>query len=63
MSGIVIAIYILTGFGIIEFRVVETITFGLLPKLLAYKIHIVLWIPLLILLALHILVSSLPKKR
>jgi cytochrome b subunit of formate dehydrogenase len=51
---IVIVLYLVSGFGITEFRMVETLTFGLLTKNLAFKIHNNLWIPFLILLVLHI---------
>jgi len=53
--------YILTGFGITEFRTVESLTFGLLTKAWAFKIHTNLEIPFISLLALHILPS--PAKR
>jgi cytochrome b561 len=35
----VIVLYILTGFGITSYRAVEFMTFGLLTKPLAFKIH------------------------
>ena len=50
----VIAVYLITGFGMTEYRIVEPLTFGLLTKLLAFKIHTILWMPFLILLILHI---------
>jgi dolichol kinase len=50
----VIVLYLLTGFGITEYRVVEHLTFGLVTKPLAFKIHDNLWIPFIVLLALHI---------
>jgi len=50
----VIIIYLITGFGITEYRIVEPLTFGLLTKSLAHKIHISLGIPFIILLILHI---------
>jgi cytochrome b subunit of formate dehydrogenase len=46
-------VFLISGFGITEFRIVETLTFGLLTKTLAFKIHEVLWIPFVILLVLH----------
>ncbi|UCC59908.1 MAG: hypothetical protein JSV02_09255 [Dehalococcoidia bacterium] len=49
--------YIVTGFGITEFRTVESLTLGLLTKAWAFKIHINLEIPFITLLALHILPS------
>ena len=51
---LIVAIFLLTGFGITEFRIVETITFGLLGKALAFQIHTFIWEPFLVLLALHI---------
>jgi cytochrome b561 len=51
---IVAVIFLITGFGITEFGTVETLTFGLLTKNLAFKIHSNLWIPFIILLIMHI---------
>jgi len=50
----VIVLYLLTGFGITEYRVVEHLTLGLLTKPLAFKIHDNLLIPFIVLLGLHI---------
>ena len=60
---ILVIIYLVTGFGITGFRTVEALTFGLLTKNLAFKIHINLWIPFIILLGLHIFLSLLKKRR
>ncbi|MFC1937309.1 hypothetical protein ACFLWY_01970 [Chloroflexota bacterium] len=49
-----ILLYGLSGYGITEFRVVEAITFGLLTKAIAFKIHNNFVIPFAILLSLHI---------
>jgi hypothetical protein len=49
-----VIIYLLTGFGITEYRIVEPLTFGLLTKSLAHKIHINIEIPFIVLLILHI---------
>jgi cytochrome b561 len=46
--------YLITGFGITEYRIVEPLTFGLLTKSLAQRIHISIEIPFIILLVLHI---------
>ena len=51
---VVTMLYIISGFGITEFRIVESITFGLLTKKLAFEIHEYLWIPFAVLLALHV---------
>ncbi len=55
--------YLVTGFGITEFRTVETLTFGLLAKNLAFKIHNILWIPFIILLGLHIFLTLIKKRN
>ena len=49
-----VVIYIITGFGITQFRIVEVLTFGLLSKPLSFKIHSNLIIPFIILLVLHV---------
>lgn len=51
---VVIILYIITGFGITEYRIVELLTFGSLTKSLSFKIHNVLIIPFVALLGLHI---------
>ena len=58
---VVVIIYLITGFGITEYRIVEPLTFGLLTKSLAQKIHISLEIPFIILLILHIWLLPLLK--
>jgi hypothetical protein len=47
-------LFVITGFGITQFRVVETITFGWLSKDWAFRLHDDLWLPFLVLLVLHI---------
>jgi len=56
-----VVLYFITGFGITEFRTVETLTFGLLTKNLSFQLHNNLWIPFAILLILHIYQRP-PKK-
>ena len=58
---VVVIIYLITGFGITEYRIVEPLTFGLLTKSLAHKIHMNLEIPFIILLILHIWLLPLLK--
>ena len=58
---VVVIIYLITGFGITEYRIVEPLTFGLLTKNLAHKIHINSEIPFIILLILHIWLLPLLK--
>jgi len=58
-----IALYVVSGFGITEFRVVETLTFGLLTKPLAFKLHDYIFIPFAILLAMHILLALAFRNR
>ena len=51
---VVVVLYIITGFGMTQFRIVEPLTLGLLNRLLAFQVHTYLWAPFLVLLALHI---------
>ena len=57
----VLLLYLLTGFGITSYRAVEFITFGLLTKPLAFKIHDNLIIPFIVMIGLHIYQQT--KKR
>lgn len=47
-------LFLVTGFGISEFRTIERLTLGLLTKQLAFRIHSELWLPLVVLLMLHV---------
>jgi cytochrome b subunit of formate dehydrogenase len=51
---IVTFLYVLSGFGITEFRIIESATFGLLSKNLSFAIHDNLLIPFIILLVVHV---------
>ena len=51
---VAILLYVLTGYGITEFRTVERITFGLLTKPLSFQIHHYLIYPMAALLSLHV---------
>ena len=59
---IVAIVYIISGFGITKFRVVESVTFGILTKELAFRIHEYLWIPFILVLVLHVFLSLVRKK-
>ena len=58
---IIVILFILSGYGITEYRFIESITFGLLPKPLAFQMHLYLIYPFLLLLILHILITT--KKK
>ncbi|MFC1873338.1 hypothetical protein ACFLW3_00800 [Chloroflexota bacterium] len=47
-------LYLVTGFGITQFRTVEAISFGWLSKGISLRIHNVLWIPFLVLMGPYI---------
>ncbi len=59
----VVLAFLLTGFGITHYQVVGTLTFGLLDKALSFRIHEQLWIPLAVLLVLHICLSYLKSRK
>jgi len=60
---VLVILYILTGFGITQFRIIEQLTMGLLTKSLSFRIHLGLTIPFIVLLVLHVCFSSLLKLR
>ena len=59
---LVLVLYLASGFGITEFRIVEFFTFGALSKTAAFILHNSLIIPLLILLIIHIIQGYLSRK-
>ncbi|MFH1032605.1 MAG: hypothetical protein V1767_08615 [Chloroflexota bacterium] len=63
LLAVVVVLYVVSGFGITQFRVVETLTFGLLTKNLAFKIHNVLLVPAVIILGLHLCLQFVFKNR
>ena len=58
---VAVILYVVTGFGISEFRTVEPLAFGLLTKNLAFRIHEAIWIPFAVLLAAHVLYSPITR--
>jgi cytochrome b subunit of formate dehydrogenase len=50
-------IYVLTGLGITQYRIIESITFGVLTKNLSFNIHDNLLIPFIILLISHVILT------
>ena len=63
LLAVLLVIYLVTGFGITEFRTIESITLGLLTKNLAFKVHENLWIPFIILLGLHLFFFLVEKRN
>ncbi len=59
MLAAIAVVLLITGLGITEYGIVESLSFGLLTKSLAHKIHTApaLWISFLVLLVLHIFLS------
>jgi hypothetical protein len=57
------ALLVITGLGITEFRIMEAVTFGLLPKALSFQLHSLLWIPFLAVLAAHMFLSCRVGRR
>ncbi len=51
---------VVSGLGITEFRIVEPLTFGLLNKASAFRLHLWLWLPFLVLLAAHMVLTMRP---
>jgi thiosulfate reductase cytochrome b subunit len=57
LSIATVILYIITGFGITQYRIVEKLTFGLLSKSLSFKLHLWLIYPLIIFLLVHLCFS------
>lgn len=55
-------IYLITGLGITQYHIVETITFGLLNKNLSFRIHDSLLIPFIALLIFHVILVLIDHK-
>lgn len=53
---VMIIVYLISGFGITEYRTVEALTLGLLTKKLSFQIHDYILTPSLILLFLHVFI-------
>jgi len=53
LTGVII-IFIITGFGISNYQIIESLTGGTLSKLASFQIHSNLIIPLIVLLVVHI---------
>lgn len=53
----VVMLYIISGFGITSWQIVEPLTLGLLTKSLAFKIHNWLLFPFIILIIAHVFLA------
>lgn len=51
-------ILVVSGLGITQYQVVSTLTFGLLSKALAFKLHLSLWIPFVVVFAAHVVLTT-----
>ncbi len=51
---------VVSGLGITEFRTVTELTFGLLNKATANRLHLWCWIPFVVLLVAHVLLTARP---
>jgi hypothetical protein len=54
----VTVLYLLSGFGITNTDIVSPLTAGILGKALSFRVHDLLWIPFIALLAIHILLNA-----
>ena len=62
LLGLVI-VYLITGFGITQYRIVEAITFGMLSKMWSFRIHSAITLPFIIILVAHICLSLNCRKK
>lgn len=56
-------LYLISGLGITEFRIIGPLTGGLLDKVLSFQIHGALLIPFVVFLALHIYLALTGRKK
>jgi|GEM_PF-3389347 len=61
--GILIFLVIISGMGINYFRSIEILTLGLLNKDLSFQLHSLLFLPLLLILLIHIFFPWLWSKK
>jgi hypothetical protein len=47
-------VYLFTGLGITQFRIIEDLTFGLVSKNLSFRLHDALLVPFVVLLSVHV---------
>jgi hypothetical protein len=52
---VVTLLYLVTGLGITQYQLVESLTLGLLTKNVAFRLHDSLLIPFILLLVLHVI--------
>jgi hypothetical protein len=60
---IVIIVFIITGYGITNYQVIEALTGGIISKPTSFQIHSNLILPFIVLLLLHIVFPLLKKMR
>jgi hypothetical protein len=56
-------IFLISGYGVSEYRLLEMITLGLLSKPLAFRIHSSLGLPFITLLVTHIYLIQMRKRK
>jgi len=52
---------LVSGLGITEYQTVGALTFGVLNKASAFKLHLWVWVPFLVLLAVHVMLTARPQ--
>lgn len=60
---VLVALYLLTGFGITNSGLVAPLTLGLLGKAQSTEIHTLLWGPFILLVLIHLYLGIRPQKK
>lgn len=60
---VIVALYLLTGFGITNPGLITSLTLGLLGKAQSTEIHLQLWGPFIIVLLVHVYLALRPPKK
>jgi thiosulfate reductase cytochrome b subunit len=63
LLAIGLVVYIVTGFGITEYQIVEPLTLGLLGKAESQQIHNAIEIPFVLLLVVHLYMSLIKRRH
>ena len=54
---------VISGLGITQYQTVTALTFGLLGKAAAFKLHLLVWIPFVVLFVAHVVLTARPFRR
>lgn len=63
LALLLLLLTVVSGYGISEFRLVTALTFGLLTKVLSFRLHHYTELPLVALLSIHVAIALWARRR